>query len=88
MATIESWNTRDDILKLLAGMKNCLQFYRETFSRLNQIKDAVLDDPVKKADLKLLFDQDPSLSMAQVTTEYLKAKAIYDWMVINTQEET
>ncbi len=84
MATIESWRTRDEIVNLLATMKNCLTYYKSTFVRLGEIKVTVLDDPVKKADLKLLFDQDPGLSMAQVTTEYLKALASYNWIVANT----
>jgi hypothetical protein len=84
MATTESWQTRDEILSALAIMKNCLANYKITFTRLNQIKFTVLDDPVKKADLKLLFDQDPSLSMAQVIAEYQAAKAINDWIIANT----
>ena len=84
MATTESWQTRDEILSALAIMKNCLANYKITFTRLNQIKVAVLDDPIKKADLKLLFDQDPSLSMAQVTTEYQKVNAINNWIIANT----
>ncbi len=78
MATTESWKTRDEILSALSILKNCLANYRITFTRLNQIKVTVLDDPIKKADLAKLFNEDPSLSMAQVTTEYSKAKTIYD----------
>ncbi len=84
MATIESWQIRDEILSALSILKNCLANYKITFIRLNQIKVAVLDDPVKKADITKLFNEDPGLSMAQVTTEYLKALTIYNWIVANT----
>ncbi len=84
MATTESWKTRDEILSALSILKNCLANYRITFTRLNQIKVTVLDDPIKKADLAKLFNEDPSLSTAQVTTEYSKAKTIYDWLASNS----
>lgn len=84
MSTIASWKTRDEILNTFMILKNSLDNYKTAFIRLNQIKLAVLDDPVKKADIAKLFNEDPSLSMAQVMTEYLKAKTIYDWILANT----
>jgi hypothetical protein len=84
VATQESWNTRDRILLVFTDLERCLDRYRSRFLKLEAIKTGILDDPIKKADLKLLFDQDPKISMIEVVSKYQKAKQVYDWLVLNT----
>ena len=56
MATQESWQTREKILSAFFFLQKALNKYIRTFAELEALKTAVLDDPEKKADLKLLFD--------------------------------
>ena len=84
MATTDSWKTRADILEAFRMLSHFLDHYARKFAELEAIKIAVLDDPAKKADLKLLFDQDTEMSMTQLVAKYQKAKTINDWIVANT----
>lgn len=83
MSTSESWTTRDAILSSFENMKAHIANFKTDFLYLSELKAAILDSPTKKADLKLIFDQDPTWSMTQVVNEYNRLKVIYDWLVIN-----
>jgi len=83
MATTESWQTREKIIEAFFYLNHYLDHYARKFAELEAIKIAVLDDPAKKADLKLLFDEDPSLSMTELVAKYQKAKTVRDWIVAN-----
>ena len=83
MATQESWQTRERILLAFFHLQKALDKYSRVFAELETLKVAVLDDPEKKADLKLLFDQDTEMSMTQLVAKYQKAKTINDWIVEN-----
>ena len=83
MATTESWQTRDRILLAFFHLQKALDKYARVFAELEALKTAVLDDPEKRADLKLLFDEDPSMSMTQLVAKYQKAKTVNDWIAEN-----
>jgi len=83
MATNESWKTREQILEAFFYLNHFLDHYARKFAELEAIKIVVLDDPVKKADLKLLFDQDTEMSITQLVAKYQKVKAVNDWIVAN-----
>ena len=83
MATTESWQAREKIIEAFFYLNHYLDHYARKFAELEAIKVAVLDDPVKKADLKLLFDQDTEMSMTQLVAKYQKAKTINDWILAN-----
>ena len=83
MATTESWQTREKIIEAFFYLNHYLDHYARKFAELEAIKIAVLDDPEKKADLKLLFDQDTEMPMTQLVAKYQKAKTINDWIVAN-----
>jgi len=83
MATQESWQTRDKILLAFFHLQKALDKYGRVFAELEALKIAVLDDPEKKADLKLLFDQDTEMSMTQLVAKYQKAKTVAEWIAEN-----
>jgi len=83
MATQESWQTRERILLAFFHLQKALDKYARVFAELEALKIAVLDDSAKKADLKLLFDEDPSMSMTQLVAKYQKVKAVNDWIMAN-----
>jgi len=83
MATQESWQTRERILLAFFHLQKALDKYSRVFAELETLKIAVLDDPEKRADLKLLFDEDPSMSMTQLVAKYQKAKTIAEWIAEN-----
>jgi len=83
MATQESWQTRERILLAFFHLQKALDKYSRVFAELETLKIAVLDDPEKRADLKLLFDEDPSMSMTQLVAKYQKAKTVNDWIAEN-----
>jgi len=83
MSTQESWQAREKIIEAFFYLNHYLDHYARKFAELEAIKIAVLDDPEKKADLKLLFDQDTEMSMTQLVAKYQKAKTINDWIVEN-----
>jgi len=83
MATQESWQTRERILLAFFHLQKALDKYGRVFAELEVLKVAVLDDPAKKADLKLLFDQDTEMSMTQLVAKYQKAKTVAEWIAEN-----
>ena len=83
MATTESWEARDAILSSYRNLKAHISNFKTDFAYLMEIKTTILDDATKKADLKLIFDQDSTISLPQVVTEYNRLKTIYDWLVAN-----
>ena len=86
MATQESWQARNEIKDLFQQLPNAIENYKRFFERLQEIKIAILNDTTKKADLKLIIDQETNLTMTQITTRYTAFKAIYDWLKENAEE--
>lgn len=77
MITKESWETRDGLLAAFNILQSIVDYYKSKFLMLEELKTKILDDPVKKAALKALLDQDPDNSMAKMVDLYGKAKANY-----------
>ncbi len=83
MATNESWDAREMIVQNFFQLKKFLGFFKLKFLELEQIKLTIFDDPIKIGDIKLLFDQDPNISMDEVLANYEKARALYDLILAN-----
>ncbi len=81
MITNESWETRDGLLAAFNILQSIIDYYKSKFLMLELLKTTILDDAVKKADLKSLLDQDPINSMAGMVSLYQKAKANNDALV-------
>lgn len=81
MITKESWDTRDGLLAAFNILQSIIDYYKTKFQALEEIKTMILDDPVKKAALKALLDQDADNPMTLMISKYMTAKANRDALV-------
>ena len=81
MITKESWETRDRLTQAFNLLQSIIDYYKSKFEALEEIKAKILDDPVKKAALKALLDQDADNPMTLIVSKYLTAKANYSALV-------
>lgn len=84
MATKESWANRAKLLAVLNSMDTYIQSIKTMFESLRQMKEEILDDPAKRADLKKIIDIDPDWTIESLQAKYIAFKAIYDWLRANT----
>lgn len=81
MINKESWETRDGLLAAFNILQSIIDYYKSKFAALEELKTTILDDPVKKAALKVLLDQDADNPMTSMVSKYLTAKANRDALV-------
>lgn len=79
-ATEQAWTDQRTISSLHTQLERCVANYKIFFEELQKFKEEVMDDAERKADLKLVIDIKPGVSMNKITAAYNAHKAIYDYL--------
>lgn len=79
-ATEQAWTDQRTISSLHTQLDQCVANYKIFFEELQKFKEEVMDDAERKADLKLVIDIKPGVSMNKITTKYGAHKTIYDYL--------
>lgn len=80
MATKETWIDRATMISLFQNLNDCLENFKIFAKEAEKFKIEVLDDPIRKADMKKLIDEDPDWTLTKILNKYNKFKAIYDYL--------
>lgn len=81
MANETGWNDFKAIMEIINKTKHDIERIGNDFKRLKELKDEILDDPTRKAEAKKVSDVLPDFSMAGLSDDYIKIKALYDHLV-------
>ncbi len=68
------------LISMDTNLEQQIANYKIFFEELKKFKEEVIDDPERKAELKILIDEKPNWSMNKITTKYTAHKAIYDFL--------
>lgn len=80
MAKIEAWTDRTTMISLFQDLQGCLDNHIIYAKEAEKFKLEVLDDPVRKAEMKKLIIEDPNWTLAKITSKYNKFKTIYEYL--------
>ena len=80
MTTQQAWTDRMTIISLFQNLQGCIDNFKIFAKETENFKLEVLDDPVRKADMKKLIDEDPGWNMTKILNKYNEFKTIYDYL--------
>ena len=80
MTTQQAWTDRMTMINLFRNLNSCLDNFKIFAKEAEKFKIEVLDDPIRKADMKILIDEDPDWNMTKILNKYNEFKAIYDYL--------
>lgn len=80
MTTRQAWTDRITMISLFQNLNGCLDNFKIFAKEVEKFKLEVLDDPVRKADMKKLIDEDPDWDIAKIQDKYKEFKTIYDYL--------
>jgi hypothetical protein len=78
MATKESWEARDRFLSTATAINRYAADIHWKFGELKAIKETIMDNAAKRADLVALLAEDPMYRVSDFQTMYASAKAAND----------
>ena len=81
MANKTGWNDFHSLTESVKKMKHDIERVGHDFSRLKAIKDEIFDDPERKAEAKKVADVHPEFSIAGLTEDFTKLKALNDHLI-------
>ena len=80
MATLEAWADRGTMKSLFQNLQQSIEHYIGRFEELIRFKTDVLDDAIRKAEMKKLIDEDPDWDFTKILDKYNQFKVIYDYL--------
>ena len=83
----QGWKDFDDIVNQISGIKQVIKNINTQIETLKGLKEEILDDPQRKAELKKIIDIYPDYTIATLTAEYNKLMALKTWLEQNTYLE-
>ena len=83
----QGWKDFDDIVNQISGIKQVIKNINTQIETLKGLKEEILDDPLRKAELKKIIDIYPDYTISTLTTEYNKLIALKAWLEQNTYLE-
>ncbi len=81
MANKTGWNDFKVIVEIINKTKHDIERIGNDFKRLKTLKDEILDDPDRKTEAKKVADIHPDFSIAGLTADYEKIKALNDHLI-------
>lgn len=83
VANEQAWKDKERILRILEHSEGMVHEIKNAVERLTLDKQAILDDPVRKAELKKILDINLLHSLSSLNNRYNKSKDLYDWLETN-----
>lgn len=80
MADDRAWRDRSTLLSLNQNLNQCLANYKIFFEELKKFKEEVMDNSVRRDELKKLINEMEDWSVVKVNNKYQEHKAIYDYL--------
>lgn len=80
MADKQAWADRMTMKSLFQNLKNCIDNFKIFAKEAEKFKLEVLDDPVRKAEMKKLIDEDPDWTLNKILNKYNEFKTIFDYL--------
>lgn len=84
IANEQAWKDFDDIVNQISGIKQVIKNINTQIETLKGLKEEILDDPARKAELKKIIDIYPDYTITTLTAEYTKLMALKTWLESNT----
>lgn len=83
----QGWKDFYDIINQISGIKQVIRSFHAQIETLKGLKEEILDNPQRKAELKKIIDIYPGYTIASLSAEYTKLIALKTWLEQNTYLE-
>ena len=83
MANEQGWKDFEQITGMIEQVKNHIQGINNTIDRLKHGKQEILDDAIRKAEVKKIIDIHPLYTITSLTDDYQKMVTLQTFLVDN-----
>ena len=81
MANETGWEDFNALVSIVNKTKHDIERIGHDFNRILEIKNAIFDDAERKAEAKKVADVHPDFSIAGLTEDFTKLKALNDHLI-------
>lgn len=85
-ATEQAWDDFSDVIGLISQLRKDTKKLGQNIGRLKEMKTEILEDPVRKAELKKVLDQhfdDTTNTTTKLKNACVKLEALHAWLEDN-----
>ena len=82
-ANKQGWDDFDDIINHISGIKDVIRNIHSQLETLKRLKEDIMDDTTRKAELKKIIDQHPDFTIQSLGADFTKLIALHTWLEEN-----
>lgn len=82
-ANKQGWEDFSSVVGLVSQLRGDIKKLGQNIGRLKAMKAEIMDDPVRKAELKKIIDQHPDFTITSLGADFTKLIWLQTWLESN-----